>query len=359
MYQLGTSAPLPLRIVVRSALRKGVAMPPGSPSPRRAFVLGAGGVLGFAWTVGAMTALKDELGIEPGEDDLLIGTSAGSVMAAMLSCGLDIDIIRRHQMGAPLPDDPPIVFDDSEVGPAVPPRPGFRPGSPRLLVDGIRRRKVPPIVALSGLLPRGRGSIDPVVRLVKGVVEDRCDGRDWPIRSVWIVAVDYQSGNRVVFGRDLHRPASLAAAVGASCAIPAWYEPVTIDGRAHVDGGMFSNTSIDVLSGQGYDEVYVLAPMAALQFDNPLSPVAMIERRVRRAITKTILQDLTKLRAEGTETMLLAPRAADLDVMGMNLMNSRRRIAVLHTSIHSTTASLRGHGFGSHGDGDLPEAVTG
>lgn len=318
-------------------------MPRRTPAPpRRAFVLGAGGVLGFAWTVGALTALRDVRGIEPGEQDLLIGTSAGSVMAAILACGGDVDLIRRQQMGMPLPEDPPIQFRDEDTGGATPPRPGFRPGSPRLVIGGFRHRRVPPIVALSGLLPRGRGSIDAVRGVISTVVADRLgDAGAWPQRQAWLVAVDYKSGRRIVFGRDGSPLASLPDAVAASCAIPAWYEPVRIGGVAYVDGGMYSNTSTDLLVGAGYDEVYVIAPMAAVSFDNPRSPVAMIERRVRRAITRGIQGDLTRLRSEGVHTMLLAPGPSDLDVMGMNLMNARRRIAVLHTSIHTTTKYLQ------------------
>jgi NTE family protein len=313
--------------------------------PRRAFVLGAGGVLGFAWTVGALTALKDELGVEVGEGDLLIGTSAGSVMAAILACGGDVDLIRRQQMGMPLPDDPPIHWRDEDSGGNTPPRPGLRPGSPRLLLGGIRHRSVPPIVALSGLLPRGRGSIDAVRGVIRTIAEERLDDpAEWPVRQAWLVAVDYKTGRRVVFGRQGSPAAALPDAVGASCAIPAWYQPVHINGVAYVDGGMYSNTSTDLTIGQGFDEVYVLAPMGAVRFDTPRSPVAMIERRVRKAITRGIQADLVKLRAEGVRTTFLAPGPADLDVMGMNLMNARRRIAVLHTSIHTTTNYLRGGG---------------
>ena len=52
-------------------------------APRRGLVLGAGGVLGAAWTIGALTAVQDELGWDPREAEVLIGTSAGSVLALL------------------------------------------------------------------------------------------------------------------------------------------------------------------------------------------------------------------------------------------------------------------------------------
>jgi NTE family protein len=311
--------------------------------PRRAFVFGGGGVLGFAWIVGALNALQHELGIEAGPDDLLVGTSAGAVISGLLGCGVDVDSIRRHQMGMPLPEDPPISWNyDQDVGGALPPRPGIRPGSPRLLWDGIRRpASVSPIVALSGLLPRGRGTLDPIHRMLDTVVGETMPQGGWPPRRTWIVATDYSSGQRVVFGRDGDPVAGLADAVCASCAIPAWYAPVEINGAAYIDGGTASNASVDLLVAEDWDEVYVLAPMAAIHADSPRSPVAMIERRVRRAITRGISQDVQRLRAADTKVTLLTPGPEDLEVMGANLMNPRRRSAVLHTAMRTAAVDLR------------------
>jgi NTE family protein len=319
-------------------------VPRRQPKPlRRAFVFGGGGVLGFAWIVGALTALKHELGVEPAPDDLLVGTSAGAVISGLLGCGVDIDSIRRHQLGMPLPEDPPISWDyDEDTGGALPPRPGWRPGSPRLLWGGIRRpASVSPVVALSGLLPRGRGTLVPIHKMLDTVVAESIGDQQWPERRTWIVATDYSTGQRVVFGSEDAPAAGLAEAVCASCSIPAWYSPVDIDGIAYIDGGTRSNASVDVLFESEWDEVYVLAPMAALHPDSPRSPVAMVERRVRRAITRGIQQDVARLEATGAHVLLLTPGPEDLEVMGANLMNPRRRTAVLHTAMRTAAVEIR------------------
>jgi len=314
-----------------------------TPEPaRRAFVFGGGGVLGFAWIVGALTALQHEFGVEPSSDDLLVGTSAGAVVSGLLGCGLGVDGIRRHQVGMPLPEDPPIAWDyGSDSGGSRPPRPAWWPGSPRLVWDGIRRpSSVSPVLALSGLLPRGRGSLQPIHRMLDSVVADTISAGTWPQRT-WIVATDYTTGRRTVFGREDEPVAELADAVCASCAIPAWYTPVRIGSRAYIDGGAVSNASVDLLAGQQLDEVFVLAPMAALEVDSPRSPVARLERRVRRLITRTICADIAGLREAGTKVTLLTPGPEDLTVMGANLMNSRRRTAVLHTAMRTAANTLR------------------
>ena len=316
---------------------------PSSAAPRRAFVFGGGGVLGFAWIVGALTALNHELGVHPQPDDLMIGTSAGAVTAGILSCGVNIDSVRRHQLGMPLPEDPPISWNyDRDTGGSRPPRPGWRPGSPRLLWGGIRNpAEVSPVVALSGLLPAGRGTLEPIEQMISAIAAAADWHGDWPSGQTWIVATDYASGRRMVFGRTDAPPASLATAVVASCAIPAWYAPVSIAGRRYIDGGTTSNASVDLIDPADYDEVYVLAPMAALEPDNPRTPVAKVERRLRRTITRGVMRDVNRLRSHGVRVTVLTPGAEDLAMMGANLMNPRRRLAVLHTALRTAAMEIR------------------
>ena len=126
------------------------------------------------------------------------------------------------------------------------------------------------MAAMSSLLPTGTGSLWTVRSLVDAFTPEDA----WsPHPNAWIVAMDYDTGRRVAFGRADSPTASLAEAVLASCAIPGWYAPVTIGGRRYVDGGTCSPASADLLIGQGLDEVVVLAPMSALGLD-PSSPVA-------------------------------------------------------------------------------------
>ena len=69
----------------RAAVRAGTTPKPPR-GERRALVLGGGGVLGFAWMVGALTVLKEETGWDPRDASHLVGTSAGAVLAATLAC---------------------------------------------------------------------------------------------------------------------------------------------------------------------------------------------------------------------------------------------------------------------------------
>ena len=64
--------------------------------PRRAIVIGGGGVLGGTWAVGALSALEVELGISARECELLVGTSAGSVLAALIASGVTTGELRQE-----------------------------------------------------------------------------------------------------------------------------------------------------------------------------------------------------------------------------------------------------------------------
>jgi len=133
--------------------------------------------------------------------------------------------------------------------------------------------------------------------------------------QTWIVAMDDDSGRRVVFGRDGAPHASLRDAVMSSCAIPGWYAPVRIGGRRYVDGGACSPTSLDTVARLGLDEVVVLSPMTSFDDDAPTTLAGRMERRVRCLVTSRLVGELRKVTATGTRVTVLGPGAEDLAVL--------------------------------------------
>ena len=322
-------------------------------SPRRAIVLGGGGVLGAAWMIGALAALEDSYGWDPREAEILVGTSAGSVLAGLLGCQVSVETLVNHQRGIPAPGDPQVDFDpDGASGGPLPPRPKLGIGSTALLARALRNpRRMPPLAVLSGLAPHGRGQLDAVRALIDSALQLSGSDNGWaPHPATWIVAMDYETGRRVPFGRPGSPPATLGEAVSASCAIPGWYAPAVIGGRRYVDGGTLSPTSLDLVAGRGMDEVIVLAPMVSFEFDDPQTVVGRLERRLRRAMTKRVLHEAAKVRRQGSAVTVLGPGRDDLEAIGVNLMDPRRRVAVLETSLRTSAAVLAG------GDATLPAA---
>jgi NTE family protein len=335
--------------------RHDMTEPETQPEPRRALVLGAGGVIGFAWILGALYALQETTGIDPAAAEVVVGTSAGSVAATLLSCVLPVDAICRHHQGIAGPEDPSIDFDYGGRRAALPPLPRLLPASPRLALGGLRyRRRVSPLMALTGMLPNGRGTLAPLRELIDAIAADAGIGDGWPTTPrPWIVTADYRTGRRIVFGRDpgavagngsgrSERRATLSDAVVASCSIPAWYPPTVIDGVPYIDGGTVSNTSADLVLGSGVHEVYVLAPMASVQAGRSRGAFGHAERWARRWVTRSVLADVDALRTDGKRVCLLTPGPADLAVMGANLMNPARRTAVLESAARTAAGQLAG-----------------
>ncbi|MGZ4617700.1 MAG: patatin-like phospholipase family protein [Frankiaceae bacterium] len=318
----------------------GVPPPAGqaeSGRPRRGLVLGAGGVLGAAWMVGALSALQEERGFDPRSVDIVIGTSAGSILAAFLGSGVSVEAMVDHQRGISAEGDTRIDYDYEHDARVLPPKPKMRLGSGRLLAStALHPRRVTPLMAFAAVAPLGRGSLQPVADMVRAVAPST-----WPSAPrVWLVAMDYARGVRVPLGQAGAPAAALPDAVMASCAIPGWYAPVRIGDRLYVDGGACSATSLDLLAPLGLDEVYVLAPMAAFSMDAPNTVIVRLERRLRRSVTARLLREATDVRSAGTQVTMLAPGPEDLEIIGANMMDPRRREAVFDTSLRTSRAAL-------------------
>jgi NTE family protein len=316
------------------------------PRRRTALVLGAGGVLGAAWMTGALACLRDRLPDPVAEVDLIIGTSAGSVMAAALRCRATFEEMAAWQSGNAvglLGESAALAVPD---GP-LPPLPRLGVGSvPLARAALLRPHRIPPWVGASAWLPPGRGQHAALRSLVTALHRrhnqdlSRAGTSPWVDGRTWITAMDYDTGQRVMFGRDDAPQVPLPDAVVASCSVPGWYQPATIGGRRYVDGGVRSATSLGALNGTDVHDIYVLAPMASTEPDHPLQPHLRLERRLRQLLTRILLREAKRLAAQGKQVTILTPGPRDLAVMGANLMDPRRRQAVLETSFRTSATAL-------------------
>jgi len=323
---------------------------------RVGLVLGAGGVVGASWLIGALEALESETGWRATDAEYIVGTSAGSVIGSLVATGIPPAYISAYAGGRSLDglEPPPgLELDVAELEAresgegyrlalALPP---IGPGSWRMALSTLRQPlRHPAGAVLCGWLPRGFVSTAPISRIVERFVGD-----GWVEHpNLWIVGCDYVSGRRTVFGAPDAPLARLRDAVAASCAIPAFYHPVKIAGRRYVDGGVCSLSNADLLCGRGLDLVIVLNPMSS-EAQGGNGPVQRVAGVMRGLAGRRLGHEVDKLRESGTEVLVLQPTADDLDVMGANMMSRSRRIEVMELALRTTARELRSR------RGELPQ----
>ena len=302
---------------------------------RVGLVLGAGGVVGASWLIGALEALESETGWRVSDAEHIVGTSAGSVVGALAAAGVEPALMSAYASGSGLDE---VVEAEQRAGLAgervqgselrlqlaLPP---IGPGSWRLAVETLTHpRRHAPTAMLAGWIPRGFISTEPVQRLIEAFIPGA-----WPDHDNYrAVAADYATGRRVAFGRLDAPPARVAEAVAASCAIPGFYHPVRVGGRRYIDGGICSASNLDLLRHEGLDLVVCVNPMSsvvdALKGGRPAERMVAL---MRAATGRRLGHEARKLREAGTEVLLLQPDADDCSLMGLNLMRGTRRAEVM------------------------------
>jgi NTE family protein len=307
---------------------------------RTAVVLGAGGFTGQAFHIGALCALQEETGFDARRADVLVGTSAGSLVAAGLAGGLSAHDLQAELLGGPLSAGGQRLRTAArarvEGGGAAPDLPSFglRPLAPRALLHAARRpHRIRPAALVSSLLPAGRVDTAPLARSVRYL-----HGDDWPDRDLRICAVRAHDSRRVVFGTPGAPVTDVGTAVAASCAIPAYFAPVRLEGQTYVDGGVHSPTNADVVLRDRPDLVLVLSPMSVAR-----GAGLRVDVGVRLAMRRLLSVEVRRLRRAGSRVVVVQPCAHDLAVMGFNPMHGARIEEVVQSVGGSVRRRLEQH----------------
>jgi NTE family protein len=137
----------------------------------------------------------------------------------------------------------------------------------------------------------------------------------WPERDYACTAIDVSDGSFVVWSRASKVPLGLA--VASSCAVPGIVPPVTINGRRYMDGGIGSTTNATVASG--YDKVLVVA------VTQPGRRAALVSSPILERLLKRFDDELSEVRASGSDVALIAPGDQFSATLGMNLMDFTKR----------------------------------
>lgn len=211
---------------------------------RNALVLAGGGVAGISWELGVLQGIADvdpTLAEQIIGSDLVVGTSAGSTVAAQITSGVVLDELYAAQL---------------------------RPSTTELEVDVDMRTLIADFSAAMqgatepvdaarriGALALAAATVEPAVRLA--AIDARLPVKQWPSRRVLLTAADAETGEFTVFTRESE--VALRDAVAASSAVPGVWPPVAIGRRRYIDGGVRSMVNADLAAGA--DRVLIILPL--------------------------------------------------------------------------------------------------
>ncbi|MFC9238184.1 patatin-like phospholipase family protein [Streptomyces decoyicus] len=252
-----------------------------------ALVLGGGGLTGIGWEIGVLAGLA-EAGLDLADADVVIGTSAGSIVGAHLtSRHIGLDEMYERQLAVPE------NRSAARMGPAA---------LARFAAIALRSRDTISFGVRMGRLALAARTVTEAEQ--RTAIARTLNLTDWPARRLVITAVDAATGERTAF--DDTSGVRLLDAVGASCAVPGIYPPVTIDGTRWIDGGVHSSANADLAAG--YGRVVIVAPMAA--GGGPIAgPRAQGERLAR----------------QGARVCVLTPDRAARAAFGRNVLDPAKR----------------------------------
>ncbi|MFF4370740.1 patatin-like phospholipase family protein [Streptomyces sp. NPDC001594] len=265
-----------------------------------ALVLGGGGLTGVGWEAGILYGLA-RAGVDLTGADLVVGTSAGSVVGAQVASGL---LTPRELYERQLADPAGEIAAKFGAGLLA-----------RYALAMVRSRDAAEYGRRVGALALAADTPDEAER--RAVLAARLVSHEWPERRLVVTAVDALTGESALFDRE--HGAGLVDAVAASCAVPGVWPPVTIDGRRYVDGGVRSAVNADLAAG--YRRVVILAPLPVGVGKLP-SPVQQAER----------------LRAEGARVLLIVSSPEARKAFGRNVLDPARRAAAARAGLAQAAA---------------------
>jgi len=257
----------------------------------RALVLGGGGVAGIAWELGVLTALQ-QAGVDLDAADLVVGTSAGSVVGTFVRHGGVQQAYDQQHAPVPTTYEEPVAVDpeafQARLGAALEGATADQDARARL---GHVAQQV-----TTGQTDDERTA----------TFAETLPSTEWPTKALALTTIDATDGVFHVLTAEDGVP--LPRAVAASCSVPLVWSPVVIEGRPYIDGGMRSATNADVAAG--YERVLVIA--CGPEGPSPLGPwldVTVESLRAGGSSVEVVVADSTSQQAFGQNSLSLSTQA--------------------------------------------------
>lgn len=272
----------------------------GSIPPRLGVCLCGGGATGAAYEIGVLAALEAGVpGFRTSRFEVLVGTSAGALVAAMVAGG--VSVTRLYHSITSGDDYFPIKRSDvfqmdwhetawklGRVGKALARAAG------RLVRDPKSAVAETALVDLTAALPDGLFSLSGYLAFMERFFARRGLPRhfDQLAPQLLVPTNNLDTGHRQVFGRGYRLDATIPEAIAASSAIPLFFSPVRIHGADYIDGGTGRVAHVDLAQRAGVTHVLVINPVTPWNLERRL-----MERRPDDADIGS--ETLTRIRSRG------------------------------------------------------------
>ncbi|MFF4257302.1 patatin-like phospholipase family protein [Streptomyces sp. NPDC001663] len=251
----------------------------------RALVIGGGGVAGIAWATGVLAGLADG-GVDVTDADFLLGTSAGSVVAAQIGSGTALSALLRAQV------DPALQKEELK------PREGAL-AAVFEFAEKLNAEVTDPVERLRRMGEMALAAETVAEAERRPVIEGRLPSHSWPERALAVVAVNAATGETRLFDRAAG--VGLVDAVAASCAIPGVWPATTIGADRYIDGGIRSLTNLDLAADHA--RTLVVAPMPDPVLEADAAAIAG-----RGGLVEVVVPDEESLAAFGPDPLSPASR---------------------------------------------------
>jgi len=330
---------------------------------KTALVLGGGGFTGAVYEIGALRAL-DLLSVNRSvtDFDIYVGTSAGSLVAAMTANG-----VSPEEMMRVLDRQAPTPFPEIALGTLL--SLNLREVASKAIAFPWRMTKLgwnlarhvgqvsalDVVLGIAEGLPSGLYSGEGIEDYVRRVLDDegRTDDFRRLERQLYITATDLDTCERVVFGTGGFDDVPISTAVRASTALPMVYEPVRVGDRELVDGGLMSTTNLDLAVEAGARLVIVVNPLVPYVNEarraNPQRPrvsdmgFPQIGYQAFKLMTYQRLHDIRQRwedRYPGVDFVLIEPDASDELMFRTSVMDYGSRVQIASHGFRSVTVKL-------------------
>ena len=299
----------------------------------------------MGYHAGVFKAL-DEWGLDLAGADVIVGTSAGSVMASYLAAGWTPDDFYEYGHGRhpdalarPEEQDPraalfdPIATTHHErvrraVGSAF-----AVMASRGLWRSGVKGRK--PHTMLRKAFPAGLFSSEKTLERFRADLP-----QEWPRKYLYICAADLYTGKRVPFGHPTAPEVPFPEAVLSSTAIPGFFPPVKLNGRHYVDGGIVTATSLDLATDAGCDTIICVAPLGYRTDPDVRQRILTSPVVVRNLFARQLAKEVRAARERGVEVLVVRPWTSELGRHGSNSMRHFDRAGVIESARAGTLRLL-------------------